>query len=307
MGASVATLAQTFDVQQYVPQEIQDDYATGSAYYEQFSQVASGIHFGGGGSIQLSDAASKAALTGMTAALTAAVPVLGAALGIILAIAPKAGAGPGVCSTDPPPGPLLSQLQSWDHFVPWNGVTGPYAAGSFEAFANPVLEYNWLLGSNCFASAMTPAPVLLAALVASWNATHAASSTRQVCRTWHAISYVADPGYDPIADALSQANYALHATKTGAGAFDTGYTGGDLTTMCFAINAGPQVAKIKPLTFRGATPAQLALSDAASKPLPTLTRPSGAGTVAVIGAAAAGAWWLSTPAGARFLAKLLRF
>jgi hypothetical protein len=320
LGSAAATVAEQFDLQQYVPPDLLSDASTAADYYQQFSSAAGGVSFVNG-RLELSDAASQAVLEGMVAALNA-VPVIGQALDLILALGPKAGAGPGVCATDPPnvPAgtvPTLAQLQAWPHFQSWAGFNGSYpaaSAGSFEAFANPVLEFNWLLKSNCFPQLYTPPPIVLATLIAAWNATHQATSTRPICRSFqHLKSFGAETLYDPIADALFWAIQAdpKYQGPAPAGAWWAGggtiYDGPDTGALCFSVNTGATIVRIKPLTFRGATPAQLSLRNAGSAIAKATAPTSSVATVAVLGAAAAGAWWLtSTTAGARLLARLVR-
>jgi hypothetical protein len=303
IGASAAaTVAEQFDLSQYVPPDIASDAATAADYYNQFQNAAAGVSIVNG-RLELSDAASQAVLEGMVAALNS-VPVIGLALDLILALGPKAGAGPGVCATDPPsvpPGtaPTLAQLQAWPHFQSWASFNGAYpvaAPGSFEAFANPVLEFNWLLHANCFAQLYTPPAVVLATLIAAWNATHQATSTRSVCRSFqHITSFGTNAGYDPIADALYWS--IVGDPKFQGPATDwTGpqYNGPDTASRCFSVNTGATIVRIKPLTFKGATPAQLALSNAgASIAKATAPKTSGAATVAVLGLAGAAVFYAS--------------
>jgi hypothetical protein len=318
MGASAAaTVAAQFDLQSYVPPDVMTDVQTASDYYNALSAAGSGISVING-RLQLSDAASQAVLEGMVAALNA-VPVVGQALDIILALGPKAGAGPGVCATSPPAvpagqPPTLAELQAWPHFVSWssfNGNYGPDAAGSFEAFANPVLEFNWVLHANCFAQLYTPPPVILATLIAAWNATHQATSTRQICRSFaHLKSFGSEGYYDPIADALYW-SIVGDPKYQGAAVDWTGpqYDGPDQGQSCFTVNTGARIVRIAPLTFRGAamTAAQLSLQNAGASIAKATAPKSSAPALVAVGAVAAGAWWLSTPAGARLLAKLFRF
>ena len=303
IGASpLAVAAQQFDASAYVPQEIQDDYATGSAYYDQFqqaSQIAGGVTFGSGGRITLSPQASDAIGGAIDGAVIASVPVLGEAFAVLLAAGPKAGSGPGVCGTDPPAGAQLSQLQAWPHFVSWQSFYGAYplgAAGSFEAFANPPLEYNWLLIQNCFGDKAGASPTILAALISSWNALHDSSSTRTITRSGLVPSGWGVPaGYDPIAQALEQALLAKYTppnqTFEQATSADGGYTGPHGATSSFVVNTGP--LKLKPLTLHFGPSSGVQLPTAVSMATAKTAASSGVGggTLVVAAAAALAGWW----------------
>jgi hypothetical protein len=197
--STAGTVYQQYNLSDYVPPEIQRDVATGEQLYSAASTVAS--------SGSMSNEASKAA--DVFIATYESLPVVGTAFAAFMALAPKAGSGPGVCATDPPASPAPSDLAAWSHFTSWQSWFGgypTYPAGSFEAFANPLLEYNWLLFANCFADSklyMAP-PVLLGLLINAWNSKHAPSVQRTIVRTG-----LNPPGfspeasyYDPIANAL---------------------------------------------------------------------------------------------------------
>jgi hypothetical protein len=177
----------------------------------------------------------------------------GAALGVltasILALGPKAGSGGGVCSTSPPPGPLLSQLKSWAYFSSWADRFGSYPApipNSFESFANPVLEYNWLLWNNCY-DFQTPPPTLLASLIASWNAVHESTSQQSVVRTGLNPAGFNPEGqpYDPIANALEMALLSKYANVPVSGqTFQQAITPSAApngVASTFTINSGPLI------------------------------------------------------------------
>lgn len=274
IGQSAGAQVQDFVVTNYVPADIQNDVATGTAYYNQFQQATSGVSFKNG-TLQLSPAASQAALGAFEAGLTAAAPVLGVALAAFLAIAPKAGAGPGQCVSNPPPGPLLSQLQGWSDFLSWQKFFGPYnvgAPGSFEAWANPILEYNWILDNNCYSNKWIPPAILLATLVSAWNAKHMGPA-RKICRSGlNPPSWGLGPGYDPIANALENA-LVVHCPPPPS----TGNAFEDATaprppctpnnvTSCVAVNGGPFQAHVIPLTLHP-TAAHQSLTAAAAKPI----------------------------------------
>jgi hypothetical protein len=299
IGASVSAAAsETFNATDYVPSDIQDDITTGRAYYEQFSQAAFSV--GPHGSVSMSPAAQEAisgAITGtVLAAFTAAAPGVGAVLALAYALGPKAASGPGLCATDPPHSPYLGDLQSWAHFQSWSGFWGSYtpgAPGSFEAFAYPVLEYNWLLQANCYADKASPAPILLGSLIASWNATHTSDSTRTICRNVIPAAF-AGQTYDPIAEALSEAMYVkytppLPPNPTFEQATNQTYQGPRSVQTCFTVHNGPVIVKkvltsLKVRTSNVPLPVAVHLTSNQSSGV-------GAGTVAVLAAGAAAAYW----------------
>jgi hypothetical protein len=192
---------------------------------------------------------STAAVAGIFAAVAAlgggpAVAAMGAAFALLGQMRP-AEAGPGVCGTNPPPSSNWALLKAWPYYTSWvdnekqitctNGntlnynSTAPGPAGSFEAYANRVLEYNYDLINNCYITASTPSPLLLAQLIAGWNTTHL-GPTRVVTRKIPS-QYLGEDfdctGYDPIARAL----------------FDTlAGTQNWPSTVSFAINSGPEKA-----------------------------------------------------------------
>jgi len=272
-GAAVSGAVQ-FAASEYVPADIQNDAATAKGYYDQFQSATQGVSIVGG-RVELSDGASQAALGGIEAGLTAAAPVLGAALAAFIALAPKAGAGPGVCATDPPAGPLLSDLQAWAHFTSWPSFFAPYtvgAPGSFEAFANPILEYNWLLWANCYSNKWIPPAILLATLVSAWNGNHK-GPTRTICRAGlNPSGFGLGPGYDPIANALESA--ILAKCPPPPADFESFINAPPCepqnVSSCVTINDGPLVLHILPLTLR-MTPAQWGLVSATSKAPSTQT------------------------------------
>jgi hypothetical protein len=287
----------TFNASDYVPSDLQNDVATGRAYYDAFSQAAGAVSVSGG-RVSLSPAAQEAVSGAIEAttlgAISVALPGAGAVFALALALAPKAAAGPGVCATDPPASGYLGDLQAWPHFQSWAATWGSYPpapAGTFEAFANPVLEYNWLLGANCFGDKATPAPILLGSLISSWNAIHTAASTRTICRTVTPAAF-AGQQYDPIAEALSEAAYVkytppLPPNPTFEQATNQTYQGPRTLSSCFAVHAGPLV--VKTLTMfhvRSAMPLPVA-----AKMQSNATPGSGAGVV-VVAAGAGLAYWL---------------
>lgn len=299
-GIGQAAGALAFDFSQYVPADLQNDTATARSYYNAFSQAAGAVSIKGG-VVTLSPAAQEAVsgaiLATTEAAIAAGLPGAGAVLALAYALAPKAGAGPGLCATDPPPSPYLGDLQSWPHFQSWASFWGAYApgaAGTFEATAYGALEYNWLLGANCFADKMTPAPLLLASLIASWNAAHDSTSTRTICRTVVPAAF-AGQQYDPIAEALSEAAYAkytpaLPPNPTFEQAVNQTYAGPRSLSACFSIHTGPlKLAHVLTLHLR---PSSVPVPVAAKL---TGRRPATAApllAVAAAGAAAFAGWWV---------------
>jgi hypothetical protein len=300
-SSAAAALSQEFSATDYVPPELQSDFATGEAYYNSFQQAASGVSFGSGGRVTLSPAAQQAVAGAIEGAVIASVPVLGEAFAVLLAVAPSAGGGAGVCASSPPAGPLLSQLESWPHFQSWESWNGPYpagAAGSFESFANPVLEYNWLLSANCYANKAGSSPTILAALVASWNAKHSSSSRRTITRSGLVpAGFTGRPaGYDPIAEALEQAILAKYTPTAATQTFEQatsgegGYTGPHNASSSFTVNAGPLVLKPLTLRFGPSSGVQLPVTAKLVGPPLAASGPSGT-TIVVLGAAAAAGWW----------------
>ena len=298
VGGYVAT---TFNLQSYVPQSIQDDYTTGKSYYDQFSKATQGITIGPHGTVAISDSAKQAIADSITATVAAAVPVLGVAFAALMALAPSAGAGPGVCSTDPPINALPSTLAGWPHFWGWANSYGAYpqgAAGSFEAYANPVLEYNWLLGANCFGDRQIPSQVLLAGLIASWNAVHSASSKRTVSRSFqHIKSFGTNANFDPIADALLNdvvaKNTHLPPDPTFQQATDpNAYSGPDQATSSFVINNGGLI--LNPLTLHNPGGLDSATGPGSSTPSAGKRIAVASLIIVGVGAAGVGVWALAT-------------
>lgn len=291
--AAAGAVVQDFNVSQYVPSAVQDDYATGKAYYDTFSQVAGGVSVVNG-HIELSPAAQSAVADGIAAGVAAAVPVLGAAYAAIWALAPHAGAGPGVCTTSPPRSAALSDLQAWSSFHSWAGFFKPYAVAapnSFEAFANPILEYNWLLLQNCFPDKSIPSTSLLATLIASWNATHA-GPTRQICR--HGLnppSWGLGPDYDPIANALEGGLSLTCPPNAPTDAFGVAVPCGPFNvTSCFNVNNGAVI--LKPLTLRFPHPATTTAAAAGAPSSQATTSAGAVATVAVLSLAAAAGFYV---------------
>jgi hypothetical protein len=306
LGASAAaTLA--FDASAYVPADVAADLSTAQSYYASFSQAAKGITVGSGGRITLSDEATNYVADALVSTISVIAPEIGVAYAALMALAPKAGAGPGVCAVDPPAGPSPSQLAAWPHFTSWASFFGPYplsTAATFESYANPVLQYNWELFQNCFSDRSVPAPVLLAQLIATWNATHLGPA-RTVTRTGlNPAGFSAHPvGYDPIADALEIAAVSHYVDPNANFEQSINQESSAPTNLSasFQVNNGPQVAHVAALTLH-----HLPLPGAAGAKAPTSSS-SSAGTIVVVGGLlAAGAWAVHTGAAARALSSLKR-
>lgn len=312
-----ANATATFNPYQYVPPAIEDDYATGMSYYSQFSSATQGVSVVNG-TLQLSDAAAQKIATAIIQTFEATVPVLGQALAVFLSIAPQAGSGPGVCSTDPPPTglppsylPTQSQLASWDHYQPWTAVYPVYSAGdpsSFEYFANGALQYNWELFANCFSSSITPVPVLLAALIASWNAAHFPPK-RTITRSGLNPSGfgMRAAGYDPIAYALENSILADASISTATStpvswnqAEAANAAAPHDVTSSFEINDGPLIGGGLAITFGPNAMATATPIAPASASTPLSTGSKVALSVAIVGGTAAagvGVWAYLTKQG----------
>lgn len=172
---------------------------------------------------------------GIVTGFNAILPGAGTALDQVYNLLPHAAAGPGDCVSDPPSDP--SNLSAWPHYMSWQTRFGPYAPpapGSFEAFAYPLIVRNAELQDNCFPSLMVPWNVLLAGLVASWNATHAGPA-QTVTRTG-LTRFGGDS--DPLATAMSYATMSAPAPGQFAG------SGPD--TVSVSINRGAQHPKFLP-------------------------------------------------------------
>lgn len=302
LGDSIAASAvQTFNPQQYVPPEIQDDINTGAAYYAAFKTGASHVSVQNG-TVQISDQASEAILQTMVTTIAQMVPVLGQAFAVFMALEPKAGPGPGTCATQPPTvldpaNPKPSELSNWQYYTPWSKFFESYTLGdpnSFEAYANTVLQWNWELAANCFGKLWVPSPGLLAALVSSWNATHQGPQ-RTVTRTGlNNTGWGLSPGYDPIANALEtaiigNATGSSQPTSTSWSSFDAqqALTPHNVTSS-FTINDGPEIGQVRTISLH-LNPADAASSASSSTITPMSTGSKVAISAAVVvGSAAAG-------------------
>ena len=221
------------------------------------------------------------------------VPMLGALFDAWFSQQPIAGEGPGVCGSDPPKDSAWTTLQAWPHYQSWGSIFGGYpvpAPGSFEEFANVPLEYNRALQDNCFADKAKPPMAVLAHLIETWNANHAASSQRTITRKGlNPSGWGVPPGYDPIAMAL-EASILYPPGYTGTvAAANQEYN----ATRSFVINTGPVILP-KVLTFRA--PAGHPLSTGASATGPSSAASSGSTGVAlaVLGLGGAAAFYVHT-------------
>lgn len=224
------------------------------------------------------NALQQNAWQGIVTGFNAILPGAGTALDQIYDLLPHAAAGPGDCASDPPSDP--SNLSAWAHYTSWQSRFGSYAApapGSFEAFAYPLIVRNAELQDNCFTSLMVPWNVLLAGLVASWNATHAGPA-QTVTRTG-LTRFGGDS--DPLATAMS---YATMGTPL-PGQFAA--SGPD--TVSVSINRGAQHPKFLPglLTVVRASAASSAPAVRAAAPTSASSSSSATTVLAVGGLAAA--------------------
>jgi hypothetical protein len=304
-----ASVVSSFDAQQYVPPEIQNDINTGAAYYNAFKAGAQQVQFGPNGSVQLSDAAADAIGNTITTTFESSVPILGQALAVFLALSPKAGPGPGTCISQPPivadpDHPKPSELMAWQFYTPWAKFFEAYNPGdpnSFEAYANAVLQWNWELAANCFGNLWAPPPVLLGALVASWNATHR-GPTRTIARTGlNNTGWGLPPGYDPIANALEAAVIAKGTPHPSASSAPPTWAQTEAqnaalpsnVTSSFTINDGPEIGTVKTVVLHlGPSPSPNAPMMQTSPPPSNSPMSTGSkvaiSAVVVVGSAAAG-------------------
>ena len=248
-------------------------YSSASSAYTTVSSAADAIS---------SDSTDKLAIEATELAAITFLPGVGFLIAAWLQKQPIAGAGPGVCTTDPPPGPSPSQLQGWQYYKSWESTFGqsygPDAADSFEAFANPILRYNRMLEDNCYANNFVLPHVLLAQLVTLWNNSHR-GPTRTITRTglnpsgWGLI-----PGYDPIASGLEDALY-----YDSSGNFIGSGDAPKDATSTLVINDGAEFT-VTPLTFSPAAVAQINASNGAATAIAATTTSTALKGVAVAGA-----------------------
>ena len=250
----MADLVAQFDATSYVPPEIVGGVNTLVSYYSQAKAAAQTVTVGPHGSVQISDAGAKTVETAIIGAASIILPELGIAYAAFLAlqaVLPQAGSGPGVCATDPPLGSAPSQLTAWPNFKSWASFYGPYLPGpadSFEAYANPQLEYNWLLFANCFSNSPSyvPPQAMLAMLISTWNSAHMATSVRTISRSGlNPPGFSSAPNYDPIANAL-EIDVVAKAMPQGDLTFQQQIDAATNTphnvTSSFQINDGPPLS-----------------------------------------------------------------
>jgi len=302
--STAASVSQQYNLDDYVPPSVQNDVATGESIYDAAASVAANTTVGPHGSIALSDTARTAITSTIIGGISVVAPELGAAYAILLAIGPKAGPGPGVCSTNPPINSLPSTLVSWPYFKSWAGFFGPYPtypAGTFESFANPILEYNWLLFSNCFSdsSAYVPPPILLGLLINAWNSKHASSSKRTIARSGLNANFGQQPAsYDPISNALETALIAKYTGSAPANeTFEQSIAAESAVpnnlTSSFVINDGPLIVQVVALHLRQPSGSSTtAATTAATSSSPSTAKRVAVGAAIVVGAGAlgVGAW-----------------
>ena len=133
---------------------------------------------------------------------------LAAALSAFVAAEGAAHAGAGYCNTDPPSGCDWPSLMAWPHYVSWSARQGTGypqpASGTFEAYANPILEYNQALRDNCFVDMWRPTPLVLATLIQTWNTLYSGPMRTISRQTMPGDLRAPSPKlWDPIAQALS--------------------------------------------------------------------------------------------------------
>jgi hypothetical protein len=303
-----ATAAQTiaFDAGQYIPSDVANDVTTAQNYYAQFSQATQGLSVQNG-HVTLSPAATQYVTDAIVSTIAVVAPELGVVYAALMALAPKAGPGPGVCATDPPAGSSPEQLAAWPHFKSWESFNGGYPIGTnaiFENFANPILQYNWELVQNCFSDKALPAPVLLAQLIAVWNATHR-GPTRTITRTGlNPAGFPGRPvGYDPIADALETSVISHYVAPNATFEQSIAQESAAPTNLSasFQVNDGAIIPHVVALTLRPPP------ASAAAKAPASSSSSSAAGTVVVVGGLlAAGAYAVHTGAAKGLLAGLKR-
>ena len=315
-ASSAAGLAQN-NLPSLIPPEIAGDASAAVSYYNAAAAATAGVTVvkdsHGWPTVQLSPGAYSAATDAILGVWGAAFPVGAAAYALLMALAPHAGAGPGTCVTDPvhvqnPAAPTMAELRAWPHFSGWTDEYSAYpvgAPGSFEAYANPILEWNWTLATNCFSSLASPAPVLLAALIHSWNQAHDSTSSRVVTRCGLVSLGTPAPGggwlkdppsYDPIAEALDGSVQLAHQIPN-CSAFNC-YNGPNDVCSSFTINTGP--LKIKPLTLH------LGPAGGAGAKAPAAASSVSGTTVAVVAAAGGAALFVAHAGGIAPAMKILR-
>ena len=185
---------------------------------------------------------------------------------------PGAAAGPGMCVTDPPSSPDWPTLRQWKYYQPWgypSSSTYPAAkAGTFEAYAYPILEYNLVLQNNCFADKSTPSSVLLGNLLSAWNLTHGGPSRTEKVTGINPDCPLVGSGsnryfdcskapinrWDPIAEALNEKMVELY--PPGPGEIGLSSKAPMNVTMDYTVNDGPLIQKHVTLRLPPVAPAR---------------------------------------------------
>jgi hypothetical protein len=239
---------------------------------------------------------------------------MGAAFTALLKARGAAHAGYGACATSPPAGSTFPQLKAWSHYTGWADPSNygkPYPAsppGSFEAWANPLLEYNFALRWNCFGGITLDngvkepglyqaPPILLALLVQTWNKLHT-GPTRTITRKAPACMIGQDepPDFDPISASLPWTLDGGCPTQA---------------QLSIIVNNGPPVKEIKlhlsPIGTTPVTPGQMAAALGSGAVRTGTTTPgTKAAIVAAGGATAAGGYLVYTAGGVKPAVLLVR-
>lgn len=296
------------------------DYATAKKIYDAASEAVQALN-------AKNEQQWKEVQAGMEAyvgilSTAAGVPWAGALFDAWFSQQSGATSGPGVCNTDPPKASDWPTLRTWAHYQDWaypdpSGYDhGP--PGSFEAWANPQLEYNIVLDVNCFGDKTQSNASLLAHLLAVWNTTHAGPSrTVKVTRINAACSRDSCPNpipYTPITRALAEAfaDKFPNGDYVNADGYIVQGTGTPVNaTASFTVNDGPlivppkKVAVLKlppshPLATTAVRAASTAVETGASSPGGTA---AAVATVGLVGAAGVFFYLRGLPP---VLARLLR-
>lgn len=303
--------------------ELQSDYDTAKKVYDAANAT-----------LQALQADTKKQWQTVQAGIETFATILGTAAGAPWASAlfnawfsqqPGAGAGPGVCSQDPPASPDWPTLKTWSHYMGWDPISGspePHPTpGTFDAWAMPQLEYNFVLLNNCYDQLAQPPEQLLAHLIATWNATHAGPAVTYKVTGINPDCPIVGSGtnrhfdcshapinrWDPIAAALSAQFTAMHPCG-----FGQNCNVPSNVTMTYTVNTGPELKKVANIRIRLHGNAPAASSPAAAAAPVTIpaaapmTPGAKAATVAVVGLAGAAGAYFYLRGVPSFLAKLLR-
>jgi hypothetical protein len=181
---------------------------------------------------QPSDQQQKEAFGALITGLNFVIPGAGLAFQTLLDNLPHAGAGPGVCTTNPPSGPFDT---SWPYYKTYTSYYGSYPTtpGTFEDFAYALIEKNYELFANCYSAQAMQPNLVLASAISTWNDAHEATSQRTISRSG-LLSFAGSN--DPIAYALS---FAVPMVP-GPGGWGVVPAPGAPDTLSFTINDGPK-------------------------------------------------------------------